>query len=129
MNLRLTNLECRVLDLLLKETTPAGELLLHQINTAEDVLRERTPVGFFTNFKVSDHALRIRPENFELSSVSGEAQGNEGVCFILFIRKGVVAFLEGATFGDKWPDNEDAIQLKLFQRERDLKKLRSTSAA
>jgi hypothetical protein len=70
------------------------------------VVREFTGVGFWTNIQLPTEwpALDVGP--IALSDVSAEAPTvQHGIGFVLFVRDGLVAQLEGFTFDQPWPED------------------------
>jgi hypothetical protein len=103
----LTPLESAVLDKLLAQTGEPFDTIRAQLSHASVSSRKFTGVGFFTHFAIgSDAAVRRDLPSAELSGVGAEVAGlSDGAGFLLFIRDGVVSFLEGYTYGDAvWPE-------------------------
>lgn len=105
----LTELERRVMEMLLAGDHPMLETLRQQFQHANVAKREYTGVGFFTHFEVPADVRRL-PNNrsFELRDVFGASPDGpqREFGFILFIRDGVIDFLEGFTFYDRFPQPE-----------------------
>lgn len=102
-------LERTVLRLLLNRPgepfTTAAAQLAHAV-TAE---RKLTGVGFFRHFNLPTTAPVPRTL---LDSTLGDVHGahpelRAGAGFLLFVRHGVVAWLEGFTYADEWPQDEE----------------------
>jgi hypothetical protein len=67
--------------------------------------REFSGVGFVSHFTVSPEAARVTPADFEIQDVFLELQGVEnGAMAILFIRGGVLDFLEVVAHTSPWPE-------------------------
>ncbi len=102
----LTALETDVLETLIQAHPDHSALLYDQLGRATIASRRRTGLGFFLNFSVEPDVL-FEPRNFELNDVYGDLTGLEhGAGFILFIRSGRIAFLEGHSFEEAWPPTE-----------------------
>jgi hypothetical protein len=103
----LTPLESAVLEKLLAHTGEPFDTIRAQLDHASVASREFTGVGFLTRFAIQPDAVvrRDLPAG-ELSGVGAEIAGlADGAGFLLFIRDGVISFLEGYTYGDAvWPD-------------------------
>lgn len=101
--LGLSALETDVLDTLIKAHSDYSALIQDQLARATVASRRRTGLGFFLNFSVEPGEL-FEPRDFELNDVYGDLTGLEhGAGFILFIRGGRLAFLEGHSFEEAWP--------------------------
>ncbi len=101
--LGLTALESDVLETLVKAHPDYSRLIYDQLDRATVASRRRTGLGFFLNFSVDEGEL-FEPRDFELNDVYGDLTGLEhGAGFILFIRGGRLAFLEGHSFEEPWP--------------------------
>ena len=75
-----------------------------QYENAIVLSRKFTGVGFFTDFHVEDTSLHLNEDvNFELGGNHIAINGlRHGIGLVLFIRKGVISFLEGYTYQEKW---------------------------
>ncbi len=105
-SLGLSGLETDVLQLLIDAHPDQAPLLLAQLEHATIASRRRTGVGFFLNFSVGEAPL-FDPPDFELNDVYAELEGlDDGAGFMLFIRGGKLAFLEGHSFEEDWPPIE-----------------------
>jgi hypothetical protein len=104
----LTPLESAVLEKLLAHTGEPFDTIRTQLAHASVSSRKFTGVGFFTHFAIQPGAaIRRDLSSAELSGVGAKVAGiSDGAGFLLFIRDGVVSFLEGYTYGDAaWPDH------------------------
>jgi hypothetical protein len=99
----------------LLEKHPAfADAVREQLSHATVSARDYSGVGLFTNFSIPpDAAVRRDLGDAELDGVGAEIPGVEGGAgFILFIRDGVISFLEGYTYGDaKWPETVTAFRV------------------
>lgn len=104
----LTPLERAVLSALLDRHVELGAPIAAQLAQATVGSREFSGVGFFTNFVFREGAPIQRDlGNAELTGVGAKhPQLPLGAGFILFIRDGVVSFLEGYTYDSPWPADE-----------------------
>jgi len=126
------SLEKWVLEFLLAGEDPVLDALRKQITNAKLESREFTGVGFFTNIKINkDLALKNCKQSFEIGDVYAESKYNEhGIGLVLFIREGLIDWLEGFVYIDKWPDETNDIVIHYVNAEgnqinkRDLKTLR-----
>jgi len=106
-----TSLEGDVLRAIIEAHPDHGPLILAQLELATIASRRKTGLGFFLNFAVSPLEL-FDPADFELNDVYGDLEGLEhGAGFVLFIRKGKLAFLEGHTHDEPWPDKIDDYEI------------------
>ena len=102
--LGVTRLEADVLRAIIEAHPEHGALIRAQLELSTIASRRKTGLGFFLNFAVSPLAL-FEPADFELNDVHGGLEGLEGGAgFMLFIRQGKLAFLEGHTHGEDWPE-------------------------
>jgi hypothetical protein len=111
----LTELEKTVLRYLLQGDSEETRILREQLASSSLESREHTGYGFFTNFKVDGAAPPCARVNFELGDVTVVLSGQ--LCgFILFVREGKIAFLEGFPLGgDEWPSSENIEKVSGFQ--------------
>ena len=102
----LTELEKAVLAYLLQGDSEETQILLEQLTSSALKSRKYTGCGFFTDFDIHDKARRCERKDFELGQVIISLSGQD--CgFLLFVREGQIAFLEGYTFGvNEWPLSE-----------------------
>lgn len=116
----LTDLERRVMEMMLAGDHPVLDLLRHQLGASHVLERTYTGVGFFTKFHVPLEVPRIKAARLVLDDVVGEIPdyyrpGRSWVShFLLFVEDGVIDTLEGATPDDEWTDEEDRIVLTYF---------------
>jgi hypothetical protein len=115
----LTALEKAVLDAILDRSGDPYETLRRQLSYATVSRREFTGVGFYTNFAVPiDAPVRRDLPNTEIGDVSVELpELKHGAGFVLFVRDGVIAFLEGYTYDEDWSDRTD--EFSVFRGPRD----------
>lgn len=103
----LTPLEQKVLDMILDLPGEPYAALRQQLEVAVVTKREFTGVGFFTSFAIPDSVSVPRNvPNSILDDVAATIEGRKyGICFMLFVRDGVMSTLEGVTLaGDDWPE-------------------------
>ncbi|MGH2483438.1 MAG: barstar family protein [Candidatus Limnocylindria bacterium] len=109
----LTKLEQAVLDKLLQLGNPTVEALRLQAEHSRVRHREYTGVGFWTEFDVSEVASSAGSADFELSGVGADIPGLEhGAGFLLFVRNGYLSQLEGFTYDEPWPQDDQVFRLK-----------------
>jgi hypothetical protein len=102
----LNELETIVLRFLLREDTADNRVIVEQLATCSLESREHNGYGIYMNLQVSNKAPRCPTDDFELDDISAIVGGQ--LCgFILFVRDGKAAFLEGFPLGgDAWPKSE-----------------------
>ena len=102
---QLNILETAVLQMLLRGDEPVLESLRNQLRESTMTARRDTGAGFFTDFSVPDQVPRApAKDSFVLGDVVGEIDGLEnGAGFLLFIRNGKIAFLDGFSYNEPWP--------------------------
>lgn len=98
--------EQAVMQKLLEQDTPINTILYEQYKQATVVKRDFTGVGFFTDFIVPKTAPSItEPVAHGYGDVQCSINGID--CFggfVLFIENGVMACLEGYSYGHEWPN-------------------------
>ena len=100
--------EKEVIEKLLAGDYDPFKILNKQYERARIKSREFSGTGFFTYFIIPDDVPKLNDsKNFHFGDVIGEIDGvKNGVGFLLFVKEGVIDFLEGYTYGDeKWPGN------------------------
>ncbi|HEV7925823.1 MAG TPA: hypothetical protein VGR14_10725 [Verrucomicrobiae bacterium] len=109
----LTPLEKAVLEMMLDKAGEPFETIRQQLAHASVGERKFSGVGFFTNFVVpEDIAVRRDLRSMEIGDVGAEIAGLQlGAGFLLFIRDGVVSFLEGFTYDESWPERTDEFRI------------------
>ena len=99
----LSPLEADALHALMDAHPEQRDLIQAQLDQATVSSRRKTWFGFFLNFAVSPSVL-FEPADFELNDVYAEIEGLDyGAGFLLFIRNGKIAFLEGHSHDEDWP--------------------------
>ena len=127
----LTPFERIILEALLAGELDDLAVLRAQASAATVTKREMTGVGFFTTFSVPDHCSRLSRSKGQtwLADVGADLVGVEhGVGFVLFLRDGQIAVLEGFTYGESpWPAVPELLHWRYLSRERGSATLRETS--
>lgn len=115
--MKLTTLECDVLKWLLAGDDPVLVVLSEQLTLSSIVSREITGCGFYLHFAVPNEVtelhkqLNVKP-NFSFGDVEViVSQTHQRLGFLLWIRDGKLAFLEGYTYGDQWPTDVQNVEL------------------
>ena len=106
--------ERAILTMLLAGDRPVLGALRDQLAQAQVTTRESTTCGFFTTFRVPEQVLRLRgAASLQIGDVGAEVSGlRHGAGFILFVRQGVVDFLEGFVYADDvWPKTPEFLRL------------------
>lgn len=100
----LNDLEQAVLDKLLDGDHPVLMALREQAARARVSSHECTGAGFFCSFEVSADVSPLRGSaDFELGDVDASVDGLEhGAGFLLFVRGGRLAALEGYSYEEPW---------------------------
>jgi len=115
----LTTLEDQVLDMLLRGQDEVLVILRQQAKQLQVSSREKTGVGFYTEFAVSPEVPRVpgRP-TFKLGDVNGTADNvNHGLGFLLYVTEGALSMLEGYTYDEPWPDDVRGLVLTYSSKE------------
>jgi hypothetical protein len=117
-NLNLSELDRRILDALVVGDDPVLAHLRQQCEMLSVTSREFSGVGFFTHFAVDDNAPRVEPPNFDIRDVFLEIEGVEsGAMAVLFVRDGVIDFLEVVTIAGEWPDDTTLLSISYQRRQ------------
>ncbi len=106
---QITGDEKRLLDFLLAGESPILEELRHQLVSAQVRGRERTVTGFFLHLEVAAQAPRIQTApDLVIGDVRGWVDGIDcGI--LLFVRGGVLDFVECRTWRDETLDSEATV--------------------
>ena len=114
-----TDLERQVTEHILQGDHPSLAVLRAQWQLATLKSREVSSAGFFTNVAVPAETRSLGQNvNFEIGDVSGDI--SEVLCgFLLFIRSGVIDFLECHIWGDKAFPPSPVVNRLFFLRHRD----------
>lgn len=122
------DLENEVMEKLLGGDDIILDILRNQYRKAVVEKREFTGTGFYTTFNIREDVPILEQKNsLHLGDVIGQIKGvNEGVGFVLFVKDGVIDFLEGYTYGDeKWPEDIIDYTLSYISGDtRDMEKLK-----
>lgn len=118
--LKPTELEEAVMNMLLEGDEPVKKTLLNQWRNSRITKREHSGVGFFTYFNVLDTIPRVTEQrkNFtsddldDIEVIARVPELSNGIGFALFISDGQIDMLEGYTFGEKWPKKVSAFRLE-----------------
>jgi hypothetical protein len=113
-------LERQLAQSLLCGDHPSLSALRTQWELADVKSREFSSGGFFTNFSIPATAPNLgQNSNFEIGDVNGEISG-VACGFLLFVRNGLIDFLEGHVWGgERFPANP-AIDRLYFVRHEDV---------
>lgn len=104
-NIRFEDFEKKVMEKLLEGNDNVLRILHKQFSQVRIKNREFTGVGFFTTFVIPDDVTKLETQkSFQFGDVDGKINEENDVGFILFVKDGVIDFLEGYIYGDeKWP--------------------------
>jgi hypothetical protein len=110
--------EQAVLDRLLAGDHPVLVALRTQAGRAQVTRREHTERGFSCEFETpADLPPAETRSDFRIGDVNASLDGLEhGAGFLLFIRNGRLAMLEGYTYEEPWPQEVRNLKLS-YQRE------------
>jgi hypothetical protein len=101
------------MPLILAGESPKCALLREQYAQAEVSSVDLTGVGFFVNFVIPAGAPRADPPNMAGGQVTVELEGiKHGLGCVLFVREGVIATLEGYTYGEPFPEHLVVVALR-----------------
>jgi len=122
--------EEQCMRMLLEGENPVLSFLRTQYKLVRDKKITTTGVGFYVDYYLEnsvervDEALQVRG-NFEIGDLEGSISSlKNGLGFALFIRRGILSFLEAYTYDEEFPENLYGVVLSYGQkRKRDLLKL------
>lgn len=113
----LTRLETEVMNLLLEGDAHEQKILRQQFSVATILKRELTGVGFFLNFLVPEDVPKLTDCKIKtignIGAKSPQIPNDAG--FVLFLKDGVIDFLEGFTYSDPWPAEIEDFELYKIQ--------------
>lgn len=113
--------EQAVLDKILAGDHPVLVALRAQARAARIASREYTGVGFFLKFEVPPDMPVLANKNFHFGDVCAAVDGlQHGAGFVVFVRDGRLATLEGYSFDESWPSEIGAFSLSYQREPRDL---------
>ena len=113
----LTPLEKAVIDKLLEKKGEPFDTIRQQFAHAIVAGREFSGVGFFTEFLLPLHtSVRRDLADTTIGDVGAQFPSlKHGADFLLFVRGGVIAMLEGYTYDEEWPANVDEFRVHALQ--------------
>jgi hypothetical protein len=103
----LNKLEILILEKALSQEGEGNGCLLSQIPYLEPIERSYNNAGFFTLFKLIDLSKKCPfLDRLVISNVEGHVTGlSYGAGFVVFVEDGVIASVEGAPYGEDWPES------------------------
>jgi hypothetical protein len=117
----LSDFEQAVLDKLLAGDHPAIVILREQARVAAVASREYTGAGFFVSFEVPPNATSLPQKKLRIGDVNAEIDGlQHGAGFVLFVRDGHLAELEGYSYDEPWPNEIHRFKLSYQRDPREL---------
>ena len=125
-NDNMTDFELQIMQMMLVGDDPVLAILREQYASASVVAKDYTGHGFFINYTIPEHVERLHgKQDVVFGDVQATISSSQDVLlFILFIRVGVISFLEGCTTDHEWPENLDEYQLSYIFGNRDMDNLR-----
>lgn len=117
-----TRIEHDVMAMLLTGKHDILDILRKQFALCTIVNREFTGTGFYSTFSVPEITQRLPDkDSFCFGDVEADISGlKHGAGFVLWIREGVLDFLEGYTYDELWPKHIDAYTLQYDHTPRDI---------
>jgi hypothetical protein len=103
---QIEGMERAVMSLLIRCQGGIDPVYLNQIPNLSVTSRVFTGKGFYTNFNLDLESLRDDDKAFDISSevINSPAFNSLMIGFVLFIKHGAIAMLEGYTFdASEWP--------------------------
>lgn len=99
--------------MLLSGRDPVLQVLRKQLEVCKVACREFTGAGFYTTFVVPDHVPRVEGnDSFNFGDVTAQLDGAAfGAGFVLFVKDGLIDFLEGYTYDGPWPEESNHFTL------------------
>lgn len=120
--IKLSPFEEQVINKLLAGDSHVLAILRKQFGVATVTDRQFSGAGFVLEFNVPTHSPIISDDaSFEITDVVADISGiSNGAGFVLYIRNGKLASLEGFTFDEPWPDVISDFQLRYREKIRDI---------
>ena len=112
------SIEPTVMELLLAGDDPTLTVLRDQFHAANVTGRMLTGVGFFLDFSVPPDVPRLQGQTlaYHLGDVAAEIEGlKHGAGFVLHVRHGEIACLEGFSYGEPWPANVERFRASYIE--------------
>ena len=117
----LTYLEATVLEWLLVGDKPVLVALRNQLSIANIRSRKLTGVGFYLMFDIPPNTPKIDeiPDiktNFCFGDVAASLDSlKHGIGFLLWVKNGLLDYLEGYTYDEPWPSEIKDFELHYYQ--------------
>ena len=117
-NLGLSTLEKDVIEWLSAGEDPVIAALQKQFKNITSVRRDFTGYGFYSHFEVP---LNLQPIHTEMAVKANFSFGDvevmtpslkNGAGFLLWIKNGIISFLEGYTYDEAWPEEIKEYKLR-----------------
>jgi hypothetical protein len=124
--IKFKDFELKVMTKLLEGDDPVLLALRKQYAKAIVEKRKFTGVGFYSDFYFKEQIEPVEIcKNFTFGDVTGTIN-DIVIDFVLFIRNGKIAMLEGFSFGVPWPEHIYTLELEYWDGEkRNLERLRN----
>lgn len=120
----LAPLDRRVLTMLLDGEDLVLANLRYQLANRTGVDKTFTGAGFYTYFEIPSQIRRVTEKSFAFGDVDAQTQSLEyGAGFLLHVKRGLLDCLEGYSYEELWPDDDNGFSLTYHNGKRDLKKL------
>jgi hypothetical protein len=118
----LTRIERAIMSMLLVGEHPVLDILRTQLESCTVAKREFTGAGVFVTFSVPETAPQLpQKDSFSFGDVGADIHGlQHGAGFVLWVREGVLDFLEGYTYDEPWPEHTEDFTLQYDHTPRDL---------
>ncbi len=120
-NKKILELEHAVMERLLGSSHWIPRILLEQWKSSKIKKLEFTGAGFFVDYDVPNSApvLEGKP-NLSFGNVGAEISDLKyGAGFVLFVKNGVIATLEGYSYNEPWPNNIDVFELTDIEKKQE----------
>jgi hypothetical protein len=100
----LSKFENDVINKLLSGDNETIKILRNQFEKSVINEKEYTGHGFYINFSIPDFIEKTKNEKFQIGDVGANIEGlKHGVGFLLFVKNGMIDFLEAYTYGEEFP--------------------------
>jgi len=123
-------LEAAVLEKLLAGEHLVLAALRAQLAGARVESRERTGVGFFTEFTLDPEVVPAPVQTLRFGDVVAMVNGLEhGAGFVIFVDRGLLGMLEGYSYDEPWPEKVEDFSLSYMEPGRPnlIEELRDTA--
>ena len=105
-----TDFEHKIISVLLEGNHPVLQILRQQLKYIKRIHRKNTGAGYYVEFDIQECPQILHKANFEIDDVFIRLQGqDEDAGCVLFIREGLLSFLEIYLYLDDFPKSPEIL--------------------